>query len=90
MFFSPSSFRLQGNSWSGLYVLNPFDLPKCVVTVYIDGINNFEDIGHRFTLRNDENEMYTWKSLEMRVKERYPFGNNILARINLEDGIDAV
>lgn len=81
----------RGSSWPGMYIIDPFHLPEAVVNVVVDGVSDIgTDFGHRYPLRTNEDEETTWESLEQRVKERYPFGNNKLIRMNLDNGLESV
>lgn len=83
------------SAWRGMYIIDPFNLAEAIVTVVVEGVtknsleNNIQQI-HSFPLSNDEHEHDTWHELISKVQQRYPYGNSILARIELGNGIDAV
>lgn len=74
-----------------MYIVDPFNLPEAIVTVVVDGVCDIgTDFGYSFPLHTNEFEENTWNALLKRVIARFPYGQNKLIRINLEEGLGAV
>lgn len=79
------------SNWQGLSLKDPFDLPKAIVTVAVDGISSLDvDSGVNFGLRTDESEIDIFEDLKARVEARYLDAVNYLIRLDLADGLDTV
>uniref|UniRef100_A0ABD2WA21 Renin receptor n=1 Tax=Trichogramma kaykai TaxID=54128 RepID=A0ABD2WA21_9HYME len=79
----------QKQSWSGLSITSPFDLPEAVVAIAVEGVDSLGAIkGKKYPLLADEVEEATWQNLRGRLEQRD--NDNLLVRIYLGDGLDAV
>lgn len=79
----------QKGYWSAMTIIDPFELPEAVVAIPIDGIDSLDvPKGQRFPLLVNEAEETTWQALRGRLEERGT--ENILVRISLGDGLDAL
>ncbi|XP_026473180.1 renin receptor-like [Ctenocephalides felis] len=73
--------------WDGVSKLNPFQLPKAVVTVVVEGTDKLSlDSKNTYPLVVDEELDNTWDSLDKRFKERYPFDDLTLVNLELPNG----
>lgn len=66
-------------------------MPKALVAISIDGIEQLplkDENKITYPMLFDEAEETTWQALRSRVEERS--SDNMLVRINLSDGVDAV
>ena len=77
-----------------MYLLDPFNLAKSVVTVYIDGIQSLNmGKGHYYPLKTDQSDVEIYDTLQRRIEERYPEvtrHNSHLIHLNLAEGVDQV
>jgi len=85
----------QDSNWQGMYMLDPFNLARAVVTVFVDGVADIgEAKGHHFPLKTDEDESDTYDAMVRRMEDRYPYGGSQFVRVELNlgqyglDGID--
>ncbi|XP_023316656.1 renin receptor isoform X1 [Trichogramma pretiosum] len=79
----------QKQSWSGLSITSPFDLPEAVVAIAVEGVDSLGAIkGKKYPLLADEVEEATWQNLRGRLEQRD--NDNLLVRIYLGDGLDAL
>ncbi|XP_011875114.1 PREDICTED: renin receptor isoform X2 [Vollenhovia emeryi] len=87
----------QRDSDRSIAIWDPFSMPKALVAIAIDGIEElpFPDGKTRdntnlvvYPLIVDEAEETTWQAIRSRVEERS--NDNTLVRINLSDGVDAL
>lgn len=73
-------------------IWNPFSMPKALVAIPIDGVEQLPFLKDKteitYPLIVDEAEETTWQAIRSRVEERS--NDNTLVRINLSDGVDAV
>ncbi|XP_065171042.1 ATPase H(+)-transporting accessory protein 2 [Atheta coriaria] len=77
----------QDSNWQGMYLSDPFDLAKAVVTVAIDGIPNTGLMkGHHFPMKTDEDEAEVYNVMAKRFREHYPNANNDV-RVVLSKGL---
>ncbi|XP_076298729.1 ATPase H(+)-transporting accessory protein 2 isoform X1 [Lasioglossum baleicum] len=80
--------KLRG-TWNGMSITDPFRLPEAVVVMAIEGIDSLDiPKGTRFPLNVNEGEETTWQAFRQRLDERDD--DNILVRIYLGDGLDAL
>ncbi|XP_078042500.1 ATPase H(+)-transporting accessory protein 2 isoform X1 [Augochlora pura] len=80
--------KLKG-TWNGMSITDPFRLPEAVVVMAIEGIDSLDiPKGTRFPLNVNEGEETTWQAFRQRLDERDD--DNILVRIYLGDGLDAL
>ncbi|XP_033325516.1 ATPase H(+)-transporting accessory protein 2 isoform X2 [Megalopta genalis] len=80
--------KLKG-TWNGMSITDPFRLPEAVVVMAIEGIDSLDiPKGTRFPLNVNEGEETTWQAFRQRLDERDD--DNILVRIYLGDGVDAL
>ncbi|XP_031835299.1 ATPase H(+)-transporting accessory protein 2 isoform X2 [Nomia melanderi] len=80
--------KLKG-TWDGMSITDPFNLAEAVVVISIEGIYSLNTSkGTTFPLNVNEGEETTWQALRQRLDERDD--DNMLVRINLSDGIDAL
>ncbi|GJQ82094.1 hypothetical protein Trydic_g6966 [Trypoxylus dichotomus] len=81
----------QDSNWQGMYLVNPFNIAKAVVTVTVDGISTLDiSKGYNFPLRTDEDESEVFEGLKRRIEERYPESENTAVRIDLSEGISSL
>jgi renin receptor len=82
----------QKDSEHSIAVLDPFMMPKALVAIPIDGIDQLpaqkEKPKATYPLIVDEAEETTWQAIRSRIEERS--NDNTLVRINLSDGVDAL
>ncbi|KAL0129403.1 hypothetical protein PUN28_004237 [Cardiocondyla obscurior] len=80
------------DSERSIAVWDPFSMPRALVAIAIDGIDQLPFIKDNtkatFPLIADEAEETTWQAIRSRVEERS--NDNTLVRINLSDGVDAL
>lgn len=68
---------------------SPFDLPKAVVVVVVEGVDSLEMIeGKKYPLIPDQSEETTWQLLSNLLQKRIL--HNFTVRLYLGDGLDAV
>lgn len=83
---------LQRDSEHSIAIWDPFSMPKALVVIPIDGVEQIPFLKNRtkatYPLIVDEAEETTWQAIRSRVEERS--NDNTLVRINLSDGVDAV
>uniref|UniRef100_A0A6M2DYZ3 Putative renin receptor-like protein n=1 Tax=Xenopsylla cheopis TaxID=163159 RepID=A0A6M2DYZ3_XENCH len=76
-----------GSTWDGVSKLNPFDLPKAVVTVVVEGVDSLDTKSENvYALEADEDLSNTWMSLDTRFKTRYPYDDLTLVNMDLPNG----
>ncbi|XP_044266902.1 ATPase H(+)-transporting accessory protein 2 [Tribolium madens] len=81
----------QYSNWDGLFIEDPFNLAKAVVTVSVDGITDIGNgKGHNFPLKTNVDEFEVFSALEKRVLERYPETEGHLIRISAGDGLHQI
>lgn len=92
----------KASSWSGLEIKDPFHYPVALFVLVVDGVRSLSGASGWggidsdddsaaaeaiFPLGTDEDESLTWRSLERRIRERYPSagsaGNLTLLRVDL-------
>lgn len=78
------------SNWPGMYIEDPFDLPKAIVTISVDGVSNIgQQKGHHFPLKSDMSEQEVYQALEKSIFAHYPT-NSKLVRIDLSNGLEDV
>ncbi|EFA03659.1 ATPase H(+)-transporting accessory protein 2 [Tribolium castaneum] len=78
----------QYSNWDGLYIEDPFNLAKAVVTVSVDGTSDIGNgKGHNFPLKTNVDEFDVFSALERRVLQRYPETEGHLVRISAGDSL---
>lgn len=83
--------NFKDSNWQGIYLIDPFNLARAVVTVTVDGISTLDiSKGHNFPLRTDEDESEVYENVKKRVQARYPEEGNHLIRVDLTDGLSSV
>lgn len=82
----------QTGEWSGLYVKNPFEFAEAVVAMSVSGVSSLGlTEGHKFPYLQDLPASDIWSTLETKITERCPYGENqILVKIDLEDKVESV
>lgn len=85
-------FYLQTSEWPGLYILNPFNFAEAVVIVTVQGVTALDlSEGHRFPFITDSPLSDIWTSVESKILDHYPYGQNqTLIEINLEHEVKSV
>ncbi|XP_011641954.1 renin receptor isoform X1 [Pogonomyrmex barbatus] len=82
----------QRESEHSIAIWDPFSMPKALVAIPIDGIEQLPFLKDKtkitYPLIVDEAEETTWQAIRSRVEERS--NDNTLVRINLSDGVDAL
>jgi len=79
------------SNWRGMYLTNPFEVAKAIVTIYVDGVSDIgQQKGHHFPLNTDVGESKVYKSLERRIEEHYPERSTNLVRIHLAKGLEDI
>lgn len=83
---------LQKDSEHSIAIWDPFSLPKALVAMPVDGVEQLPFLRDKtkiiYSMIVDEVEEITWQAIRSRVEERS--NDNTLVRINLSDGVDAV
>uniref|UniRef100_A0A1B6IAR2 Renin receptor n=1 Tax=Homalodisca liturata TaxID=320908 RepID=A0A1B6IAR2_9HEMI len=81
----------QTSEWPGLYINSPFNFAESVVVVALHGVASLGlNEGHKFPFVADSPLDEIWTSLESKVLERYPYGENqSLVEINCDDDVRA-
>lgn len=78
----------QYSNWNGLFIEDPFNLAKAIVTISIDGTTDIGNgKGHNFPLKTNVDEFDIFSALEKRVLQRYPEGHSYMVRINGLEGL---
>ncbi|CAG9859004.1 unnamed protein product [Phyllotreta striolata] len=79
------------SNWRGMYLTNPFEVAKAIVTVYVDGVSDIgQQKGHNYPLSTNEGTARIYKSLERRITEHFPETPTNLVKIRLSNGLEDV
>ncbi|XP_054269657.1 ATPase H(+)-transporting accessory protein 2-like isoform X2 [Macrosteles quadrilineatus] len=79
------------SDWPGVYITSPFNFAESVVVIAVHGVASLPITdGHKFPYVADSPSDEIWATLESKILERYPYGENqSLVELNLEDDLRA-
>lgn len=77
------------SDWPGMYITKPFDFAESVVVIAVHGVASLPiNEGHKFPYVADSPADNIWTTLESKILERYPYGENqSLVQLNFDEDV---
>ncbi|XP_017776064.1 PREDICTED: renin receptor [Nicrophorus vespilloides] len=81
----------QNSNWQGMFLKDPFNLAKAIVTVAVDGVTEIgQTEGHHFPMKTDEGEEFLFETMSRRIQDRHPSTQSHLVRVDLSQGLKSI